>query len=216
MSNLKKGSIFLLVIGILFAVGFLSGIVIRNLVLQNSSQQQPVKYDIVTLELKCDEKGGNWSSNECENIDEASCNELGGEFNPCASPCRNSDTEICATVCVEVCKFVNLEGFSSTTDVTLEIVNNGPEEDQKSFTNKFAENESVFNFLERLEKENSDFTFEYEDLQTSKFITTINGVKADKSVEFWSFLINGNETSESIADYILQEGDVVGFVLKKY
>jgi zinc transport system substrate-binding protein len=59
------------------------------------------------LEEKCEEAGGNWLEEfgECENIESAKCSELGGEFDGCASPCRHQeDAEVCAQVCVEVCR----------------------------------------------------------------------------------------------------------------
>lgn len=51
---------------------------------------------------------GNWveGSKECEGMGKAQCNELGGEFDPCASACRNDpDAQICTMQCVQVCKF---------------------------------------------------------------------------------------------------------------
>lgn len=61
-----------------------------------------------SLEDACIEHGGNWieKHEECENIEENTCSELGGEFNSCASACRNDpNSEICTKQCVLVCSF---------------------------------------------------------------------------------------------------------------
>ncbi|WP_257295539.1 hypothetical protein [Endozoicomonas sp. YOMI1] len=43
---------------------------------------------------------------ECEFMAEETCTELGGEFNPCESPCRHDpDAMVCNLMCVQVCKF---------------------------------------------------------------------------------------------------------------
>jgi hypothetical protein len=44
--------------------------------------------------------------NECEGISQDLCNELGGNFDSCASACRNNpDSDICTMQCVIVCSF---------------------------------------------------------------------------------------------------------------
>jgi len=61
----------------------------------------------------CEKNGWNWveNFNECETSDALAeikefCEKQNGEFNECASPCRHSpETEICASVCVQVCSF---------------------------------------------------------------------------------------------------------------
>lgn len=57
---------------------------------------------------ECKNIGGNWieSFNECEGISGADCIRFNGEFNECASACRNDPSaEICTMNCVAVCKF---------------------------------------------------------------------------------------------------------------
>lgn len=59
-----------------------------------------------TTRAQCSNAGGTWVEkfNECENIDQLECQEAGGTFNACASPCRHDpDAEACAMVCVGVC-----------------------------------------------------------------------------------------------------------------
>ena len=60
------------------------------------------------LEELCISEGGNWieSAKECEGISRDYCDELGGNFNECASACRNDpDAMICTLQCVLVCEF---------------------------------------------------------------------------------------------------------------
>lgn len=43
---------------------------------------------------------------ECEDLSKSQCEELGGTFNECASPCRHeAPGTMCAQVCVAVCEF---------------------------------------------------------------------------------------------------------------
>lgn len=51
---------------------------------------------------------GNWleDSQECEGMAQSQCQELGGNYNECASACRNSPkAQLCTTQCVQVCQF---------------------------------------------------------------------------------------------------------------
>lgn len=53
-------------------------------------------------------EGSRWleEQQECEYMAEETCAELGGEFNPCASACRNDpDAMVCVLMCVPVCSF---------------------------------------------------------------------------------------------------------------
>jgi|GEM_PF-3775872 len=55
----------------------------------------------------CDTAGGTWveSAMECEGISKMVCGNMGGEFNECASACRNDpEAQICTMQCVLVCK----------------------------------------------------------------------------------------------------------------
>jgi hypothetical protein len=55
----------------------------------------------------CADIGGNYdaNNNECLSISAEQCQEIGGEFNECASACRNNpDAQICTLQCVQVCK----------------------------------------------------------------------------------------------------------------
>ncbi len=56
----------------------------------------------------CEDAGGKWieSASECEGISEQLCTQLGGDYNSCASACRNDpDAQVCTMQCVFVCEF---------------------------------------------------------------------------------------------------------------
>lgn len=64
--------------------------------------------DEINLEGSCLSFDGTWiaDANECENMPQSMCEDLGGTFNECASACRNDpDAEICTMQCVQVCQF---------------------------------------------------------------------------------------------------------------
>jgi hypothetical protein len=67
------------------------------------------KEQLSELALLCQEQGS-WlgEHQECEWVEEAWCEDLGGEFEACASACRHMDPEVaqfCTMECVPVCKF---------------------------------------------------------------------------------------------------------------
>lgn len=60
------------------------------------------------FEIDCFDNGGTWieDSLECEGISKETCEDLGGNFDECASACRNDpDAQICTLQCVVVCDF---------------------------------------------------------------------------------------------------------------
>lgn len=72
------------------------------LVLITACTQQPELAD------QCAFADGNWLPDyeECEYMSEEQCNELGGEYNSCASACRHHpDADVCTMQCVPVCSF---------------------------------------------------------------------------------------------------------------
>lgn len=61
---------------------------------------------------ECSEHEGRWieEHEECEGIGEETCKDLGGEFDACASACRNDpDAEVCTAQCVLVCSFMDYQ-----------------------------------------------------------------------------------------------------------
>lgn len=56
----------------------------------------------------CASNGGQWSSQfkECTGVGSAVCGNIGGQFNECASACRNDPSaQMCTMQCVQVCQF---------------------------------------------------------------------------------------------------------------
>ena len=55
----------------------------------------------------CEENGGRWLEKyqECEGVQKATCDALGGNFGECDSACRHDPVaDKCITLCVRVCK----------------------------------------------------------------------------------------------------------------
>ena len=60
------------------------------------------------LSQKCQDANGKWLEeyNECEGISEQECQELGGQYDNCASACRHDpNSAVCTMQCVMVCSF---------------------------------------------------------------------------------------------------------------
>jgi putative hemolysin len=58
--------------------------------------------------LRCKEQGGIWDSEfrECLGVSRDVCEQIGGNFNECASACRHDpDAQVCNMMCVLVCEF---------------------------------------------------------------------------------------------------------------
>ena len=68
--------------------------------------------DFAEVEQVCLDEGGLFLSefNECENISEATCTDLGGTFDACGSACRHEpDDVVCTQQCIQVCSFESTE-----------------------------------------------------------------------------------------------------------
>lgn len=62
----------------------------------------------ITIEEKCENLGGEWLGqfSECEGISQEDCEQMGGNFDNCASACRNDpNATVCTMQCVMVCSF---------------------------------------------------------------------------------------------------------------
>ena len=74
----------------------------------SEADEAPEWADSAELEQACLDEGGIFIAeyNECEDISEDACTELGGEYDSCASACRHEPAEtICTAQCVLVCSF---------------------------------------------------------------------------------------------------------------
>jgi len=57
-----------------------------------------------TPEEQCTSIGGQWTGYDCVGISQGQCQEIGGEFDECASACRNNpNATMCTLQCVQVC-----------------------------------------------------------------------------------------------------------------
>ncbi len=79
----------------------------------------------------------------------------------------------------------------------------------------YIENESVFDAMKRLEEENSDFSFSYDDADFGIFVTSINSYHPDIRNNFWAFFINDKVDTESIDEYIVQKDDEISFLIEE-
>jgi len=70
-----------------------------------------VKRGWTSMKTVCEYYDGRWleQHQECEDLTQNVCEELGGQYQSCASGCRNipprGEPIICAQVCVQVCQF---------------------------------------------------------------------------------------------------------------
>ena len=99
--KMKKIVVFMVIISV-----FLIGACTRNTDQPENIQPNDNQPNVVGE--KCQELGGKWLEefSECEGISEQVCEELGGNFNQCASACRNDpNAEMCTMQCVQVCSF---------------------------------------------------------------------------------------------------------------
>jgi len=81
----------------------------------------------------------------------------------------------------------------------------------KKFCVEYKEGESAFGVLKRLDRESEDFSFSYDESDLGVFITSINNYHPDITSKFWAFLINGEMSIVGVSDYIVREGDELGF-----
>lgn len=56
---------------------------------------------------------------------------------------------------------------------------------------------------------------EYQDFSFGKFITSIHGLKADSSKEYWAFYVNGNYSNVGLQDYRIEKSAKLEFKLEK-
>ncbi|HSG16322.1 MAG TPA: hypothetical protein VLE70_08370 [Anaerolineae bacterium] len=74
----------------------------------SSESDEAQEVDSAELEQACLDEGGIFIAehNECEDISEDACTELGGEYDECASACRHEPADmVCTAQCVLVCSF---------------------------------------------------------------------------------------------------------------
>jgi len=105
-------------------------------------------------------------------------------------------------------------------EVYIDILNNCDEflserPDIKEYCISYQNEESAFTAMERLAEENDTFSFEYSDSDFGIFITGVNEYTAEVSTEFWSFLINDEMSIVGVSDYVVVDGDTLGFIVEE-
>lgn len=118
--------------------------------------------------------------------------------------------------------FINLNKlFSLTEDSVKEEDNNFKTDDKKiilqvldkNYEIIFQENESLFNLMNRLQKENN-FSFKYKEYPSlGIFVEEINN-KKEENGKYWIYYINDKEGDIGASKYILKKGDIINWVLK--
>ena len=87
--------------------------------------------------------------------------------------------------------------------VTLNVLDKKYQVDTK-------ENSTVFEVMEKIEKENL-FNFKYkEHIGLGIFITEINGIKSG-SGKYWIYYVNGKEASVGVSKNVLKDGDIISW-----
>lgn len=103
LSMKSKGVVLTSIIATL-AVVALTSFMARQYI-NTTKKIYPVTPEYETL-IPCGNGSNTSRFKECEGLTAAKCEELGGTFNECASPCRHeAPGTMCAQVCVAVCEF---------------------------------------------------------------------------------------------------------------
>lgn len=83
----------------------------------------------------------------------------------------------------------------------------------KEYVLKYVEGEKGIEFLRRLAKENTDFSFATKAYSFGEMILTVNSKQADETKEFWELKVNGKQAEVGISDLGLKNGDALEFNL---
>ena len=80
----------------------------------------------------------------------------------------------------------------------------------------FEPGQKLANILSTFSQNNSNFTIETQKSDYGDYLLSINGVKADTSIEFWNVKINGVDSTVGISDMEPQNNDIITFSLLKF
>lgn len=137
---------------------------------------------------------------------------------------------IAATVCFLLIAgayyFVSLNpakpGNVQTTDnaeISMQVsisVDPGYKSEAKQYTATITQGVSMLALMQQLAAINNDFTFQTDNSNFGAYVTTINGVQADSSSEFWNLKINGVDSTVGISDLLPQATDNIIFTLTSF
>lgn len=86
----------------------------------------------------------------------------------------------------------------------------------KEYVLKYVNGEKGIEFLRRLMKENTDFSFATKSYSFGEMILTVNSKQADETKEFWELKVNGKQAEVGISDLVLKNGDALEFNLVEF
>lgn len=96
-------------------------------------------------------------------------------------------------------------------DITVNVVDGN---ELKQYETNAFEGQTAFDLLKALDSQSDDFTFEYEEYDFGPYVVSVNSLKPQNN-EFIEFLVNNEQASVGIGDYVLSKDDVITFKLTK-
>ena len=88
-----------------------------------------------------------------------------------------------------------------------------PDEPEKSYPSTSVSDLTLEQLLERIML-SGDLSYKTEASSFGSYITTINGIEADSSKQYWSIAINGEDAMQGISDINPVDGDIITLTLK--
>jgi len=86
----------------------------------------------------------------------------------------------------------------------------------KNYSVVFTSGQTLDQILNNLASKDSTFSYTTQTASFGAFITTFNGTTADATKEFWSFKVNGEDSSVGISDFKPQNNDLIQFTLTSF
>jgi len=88
-----------------------------------------------------------------------------------------------------------------------------PNQEEKKYPSTSISDLTLEQILERIML-SSDFSFRTQSSSFGSYITSINGIEADSSKQYWSIAINGEDAMQGISDINPVDGDIITLTLK--
>ena len=100
---------------------------------------------------------------------------------------------------------------STSKEVSIKVTNKDNTETYKVGYNS-SEELNAFDILQRLQEENENFEFSFQEYDFGAMITSINGVTPAEN-QFWKLQVNGQDSQTGVSAYIVKEEDELGFII---
>lgn len=79
----------------------------------------------------------------------------------------------------------------------------------KTYQTQIKENSTIFEVMNKLEREDDSFRFKYKEYKNmGVFVTEING-SLGKSGSYWIYYVNDLKPGVGISQYVLKDGDII-------